>query len=281
MRRFWKGDTYQIPDLASRLSGSSDIFNHDNRTITSSVNFITAHDGFCLHDLVSYNVKHNLSNGEDNRDGNNSNWSWNSGLEGETQSPDILANRRLRAKAMLASLMLSFGVPMILAGDELGDTRFGNNNPYCQDNVISWMVWEAVLGRDIDLARFARRVIRLRRRLKIFNRLRFFEGRPLNRRKIKDLTWYTDKGLEFSSADWDDHNRRSLAYAVYNNGHLVFCILNAEAREISWRLPTLDGKNWNLLLDSSNAFDPDTKLGPQQIINVPAWSVLVFEIKKK
>lgn len=281
LRRFWKGDTYQIPDLASRLSGSSDVFNHDNRTITSSVNFITAHDGFCLHDLVSYNVKHNLSNGEDNRDGNNSNWSWNSGLEGETQSPDILANRNLRAKAMLASLMLSFGVPMILAGDELGDTRFGNNNPYCQDNVISWMVWEAVLGRDIDLARFARRVIRLRRRLKIFNRLRFFEGRPLNRRKIKDLTWYTDKGLEFSSANWDDHNRRSLAYAVYNNGHLVFCILNAEAREISWRLPTLDGKNWNLLLDSSNAFDPDTKLGPQQIINVPAWSVLVFEIKKK
>lgn len=281
LRRFWKGDTYQIPDLASRLSGSSDVFNHDNRTITSSVNFITAHDGFCLNDLVSYNVKHNLSNGEDNRDGNNSNWSWNSGFEGETQSPDIIANRRLRSRAMLASLMLSFGVPMMLAGDELGDTRFGNNNPYCQDNVISWMVWEAVLGRDIDLARFVRRVIHLRRRLKIFNRLRFFEGRPLNRRKIKDLTWYTDKGVEFSSSDWDDHNRRSLAYAVYNNSRLIFCIMNAEAREISWRLPTLDGKNWNLLLDSSNAFEQETKLGPQQIINVPAWSVLVFEIKKK
>ncbi len=280
VRRFWKGDTYQIPDLASRLSGSSDVFNHDNRGINSSINFVNAHDGFTLRDLVSYNVKHNMSNGEDNRDGSNSNWSWNSGAEGETDNQQIIENRKLRSKGMFATLMMSFGAPMFLAGDELSNTRFGNNNPYCQDNIISWIVWEAIREGDRDLVRFARRAISLRKKLKIFNRRRFFEGKPEKRRGAKDLAWYTEKGTEFSSEDWKDGARRSLAYSVYAGGRSVMCIFNVNHTEMPWRLPAINGSSWTLLLDSSGSFSDEKNLGMNKIINVPAWSVLVIEIKK-
>lgn len=280
VRRFWKGDTYQIPDLASRLSGSSDVFNHENRNITTSVNFVTAHDGFTLHDLVSYNTKHNFSNGEDNRDGSNSNWSWNSGAEGETANPQILENRLQRAKGMMATLLLSFGTPMFLAGDELFNSRFGNNNPYCQDNVISWIVWEAVREDGREMARFTRKVIFLRKKLKIFTRRKFFEGKEQNRKGVKDLTWYNERGLEFSAEDWADNSRRSLAYSVLNGTSSVLCIFNVNAGEVSWRLPGISGENWNLLLDSSGKFVNTEGLGMHKIIQVPAWSVLVIEIKK-
>ena len=195
IRRFWKGDTYQIPEMGSRLSGSSDIFHHENRNITSSVNFVTVHDGFCLRDLVSYNGKHNLANGEENRDGSNSNWSWNSGVEGETDDATVKENRRRRAKAMMSTLLMSYGVPIILAGDELSTTRFGNNNPYCQDNIINWLVWNAVMDKDRDMVRFIRKAIKLRRRLKMFNRKKFFEGKSQGRKGYKDLAWFTEKGV--------------------------------------------------------------------------------------
>lgn len=280
IRRFWKGDTYQIPEMGSRLSGSSDVFNHENRNITSSVNFVTVHDGFCLRDLVSYNGKHNLANGEENRDGSNSNWSWNSGVEGETDDATVKENRRSRAKAMLSTLLMSYGVPIILAGDELSTTRFGNNNPYCQDNIINWLVWDAVMDKDRDMVRFIRKAIKLRRRLKIFNRKKFFEGKSQGRKGYKDLAWFTEKGVEFSVADWNDHNRRSLSYAVYNNRSFVLTILNAESSDISWRLPALEGNTWELALDSSGKFNQSSKLGSHQMIKVPAWSTLVIEIKK-
>lgn len=281
LRRFWKGDGGQIADLASRISGSSDIFNHNNRNITASVNFITAHDGFCLRDLVSYNSKHNSSNGEDNRDGNNSNWSWNSGVEGESDDPLVRAQRRRRAMGMFTSMLMSFGVPMILAGDELSKTQFGNNNPYCQDNTITWMVWEAINAEDKVMARYARRAIQLRRRLKnVFNRRKFFTGKAQNRKGIKDLTWYTEKGVEFGSSDWQDTARRSIAYDVYGNNRHILVIMNAEAKDKSWKLPPLEEENWTLLIDSSNSFHSKKPLGASQIIIVPGWSVLVFEIKK-
>ncbi len=280
IRRFWKGDTYQIPEMGSRLSGSSDVFNHENRNITSSVNFVTVHDGFCLRDLVSYNGKHNLANGEENRDGSNSNWSWNSGVEGETDDATVKENRRSRAKAMLSTLLMSYGVPIILAGDELSTTRFGNNNPYCQDNIINWLVWDAVMDKDRDMVRFIRKAIKLRRRLKIFNRKKFFEGKSQGRKGYKDLAWFTEKGVEFSVADWNDHNRRNLSYAVYNNRSFVLTILNAESSDMSWRLPALEGNTWELALDSSGKFNQSSKLGSHQMIKVPAWSTLVIEIKK-
>ena len=168
VRRFWKGDTYQVAELASRIAGSSDVFNYYNRDIWTSVNFITAHDGFCLRDLVSYNQKYNYANGENNRDGTDSNWSWNSGVEGETDNRVVRDNRFSRAKAMLATLMLSWGTPMMVAGDEFSHTNMGNNNPYCQDNVLTWITWEGITERDKGLARFVRQVIRLRKKLKIF-----------------------------------------------------------------------------------------------------------------
>ena len=144
IRRFWKGDTFQIAEMASRLTGSSEVFNHSNRMISSSINFITAHDGFTLNDLVSYNGKHNSANGESNRDGTDSNWSWNSGAEGETTNAVVLKNRSDRLKAMMATLMMSFGTPMMVFGDEFARTQMGNNNPYCQDNAITWIAWEGI-----------------------------------------------------------------------------------------------------------------------------------------
>lgn len=280
VRRFWKGDTYQIPDLASRLSGSSDIFNHENRNITSSVNFVTAHDGFTLNDLVSYNVKHNHSNGEENRDGSNSNWSWNSGVEGETTDKSIIRNRQQRAKGMLTTLLLSFGTPMMLAGDEFLHSRFGNNNPYCQDNVINWIAWDAILKEERNIARYVRQVIRLRKKLKIFNRKKFFDGQVQDKKGIKDLSWYNENGTEFTAEDWKDNSRRSLAYSVFNENSSILCIFNVNGTEQNWRLPGIEGKSWNILLDSSGSFNSEEELGMHKIISIPAWSVIVIEIKK-
>ena len=193
VRRFWKGDQYQIAEIASRLTGSSEIFNHDNRSINSSINFITAHDGFTLYDLVSYNYKHNSANGENNHDGTDSNWSWNSGEEGKSTNPIVLRNRNKRLRAMMATLMLSFGTPMITFGDEFGRSQMGNNNPYCQDNAITWIAWEGLSVKQRSLISYTRKLIRLRKKLKIFNRNRFFTGKEVDENGNKDLAWFTEK----------------------------------------------------------------------------------------
>ncbi len=280
VRRFWKGDQGQVAELASRLAGSSDVFNHMNRDIWSSINFVTAHDGFSLKDLVSYNAKHNFSNGENNRDGTDSNWSWNSGAEGETHNPTIKENRLQRLKAMTTTLLMSFGTPMMLAGDEFAHTQFGNNNPYCQDNVLTWIAWDAISKGNKELVKYVRRVIALRKKLKIFNRRRFFTGEVVNK-GYKDLTWYNELGEEFSTTDWHDVNRKSISYCVYTGSRFVLAIFNANYTAQNWKLPPLEAKyQWNLLLDSSSKFKADTKLGAGEVISVPAWSVLVFEIKK-
>ena len=280
IRRFWKGDQYQTAELASRISGSSDIFNYHNRDIWSSLNFVTAHDGFCLNDLVSYNVKHNAANGEDNRDGTNANWSWNSGEEGETDNPSVLANRRCRARAIMATLLLSVGTPMLFAGDEFLHTQMGNNNPYCQDNVLTWLCWEAVDGDDAEFTEFVRRLIALRRKLKIYEKKRFFTGK-YGPDGIKDMVWYNENGKEFADADWYDGNRKALSYCVYRNGCFVLGIYNAGAAETEWKLPLLGrGMKWNLLLDTSEKFVSRKKIASGGTITVPAWSVLLFEIKK-
>lgn len=280
VRRFWKGDMFQTAEMASRLSGSSDIFNYNNRSIWASVNFITAHDGFNLRDLVSYNHKHNLSNGEDNKDGSDSNWSWNSGAEGETDNRVIKENRIARAKAMMTTLMLSFGTPMMVAGDEFARTQMGNNNPYCQDNALTWIAWEGITSECKDFARYVKQVVRLRKKLKIFNRHSFFTGKPIDKSGFKDISWYNEQGKEFSAADWHDGNRKSLSYCVYTGSRFVMAIFNANFNEQEWRLPSLpDNYVWNMVLDSSGNFKT-ASLGSSQKIKVPAWSVLVFEIKK-
>ncbi len=276
LRRFWKGDQGQTAEMASRLAGSSDIFNHYNRNIWTSINFITAHDGFNLRDLVSYNVKHNYSNGEENRDGNDSNWSWNSGAEGESENKLISENRTARSRAMLSSLFLSFGTPMLVAGDELGHSQQGNNNPYCQDNVITWINWLGIDKEDKKLVRFVRKLIGLRKKLKIYSRLKFFTGEPVSG-TIKDMTWYTEQGLEFKNENWHEAERRSLSFAAFDNGVYTFVIFNANHVEKKWKLPALGG-TWKLLLDSSEKFEEGTVKSGQEI-TVPAWSVQAFEVK--
>jgi len=280
VRRFWKGDQFQIAEMATRLTGSSEIFNHDNRNISSSINFITAHDGFTLNDLVSYNSKHNLSNGENNRDGTDSNWSWNSGEEGESTNRLVIKNREDRAKAMLATLMLSFGTPMLVFGDEFGRSQMGNNNPYCQDNAITWIAWEGISPKQKQLISYVRKLIRLRKKLSIFNRTKFFTGKSINDKGHKDIAWYTEKGQEFTSSDWHDSTRHSLSYLVKDNNGFILGIFNANYQALDWQLPLLTGYNeWNLLLDSSGQLLKDTGIGSGKIIKVPAWSVLLIEIK--
>ena len=280
IRRFWKGDTFQVAEMASRLAGSSDIFNHNNRNIWSSINFVTAHDGFNINDLVSYNGKHNLSNGENNQDGTNSNWSWNSGLEGDTDNSVVLENRFQRARGMLSTLLLSFGTPMLVAGDEFMRTQLGNNNPYCQDNALTWITWEGIVDANKQFANYIRKVIRLRKKLKIFERRKFFTGAAIDKSGYKDIAWYTEKGKELDAADWHDGNRRCLSYCVYNGNRFVMVIFNANFNEIDWKLPMLpEDMSWHLLLDSSQKVSSsDATSG--HIFKVPAWSVLVFEIKK-
>ena len=278
VRRFWKGDQYQTAELASRITGSSDIFNYNNRNIWSSINFITAHDGFSLNDLVSYNQKHNSANGEENRDGSNSNWSWNSGVEGECHDKIVKNNRAIRARAMITTLLLSFGTPMLLAGDEFLNTQMGNNNPYCQDNCLTWLVWEAISKEDKDFARYVKKVIALRKKLKFFNKKDFFTGK-IDETGNKDLAWYNENGKEFIDADWYDGNRKTVSCCAHYRNRFLYFILNSDSNDIKWKLPQLEYKEWNLLLDSSEKFSPPKILKSGKEIKVPAWSVLLFEVK--
>lgn len=281
VRKFFKGDERMAGVFASRISGSSDIFNYNNRKICSSINFVTAHDGFNLADLVSYNGKHNFANGEENRDGNSNNCSWNSGAEGETSDEMINELRQKRAKALISALMLSFGTPMMLAGDEFYRSMFGNNNPYCQDNILNWIAWDAIDMKGRNFARFVRSLINLRKKLKIFDRKEFFSGKIVKDTKHKDIIWYTREGTEFSQKEWSEPGRKTVSYCVYSDIRAVICIFNASADDIDWTLPQISGySRWKLRLDSSGVFDEDQKLASGALIKVPAWSVLAIEIKK-
>ncbi len=277
IRRFWKGDQFQIAEIASRLTGSSEVFNHCNRSITSSINFITAHDGFTLYDLVSYNNKHNSANGENNRDGTDSNWSWNSGEEGETSNQIVINNRFARMKAMLATLMFSFGTPMMVFGDEFARTQIGNNNPYCQDNAINWVAWEGITPRGKNLISYVRKLIRIRRKLKVFGRTKFFTGKVVDSFGNKDLAWYTEKGVEFTDADWHDGERHSISYLIKNNDNFVMAIFNANHKNQKWMLPCVKNHNeWNILLNSSETKTEIVSDNSGSYIDVPAWSVLLI-----
>jgi|LNAQ01.1.fsa_nt_gb glycogen operon protein len=203
VRRFWRGDTGQVATLASRLTGSSDIFPNHGRRPTASINFLTAHDGFTLCDLVSFEHKHNAANGEQNRDGTDSNFSWNCGVEGATDDPVIGALRQQQMRNLLATLLLSQGTPMLLAGDEFGHSQGGNNNAYCQDNAISWLDWTR-LGQEegAALQHYLRRLLKLRHRHGVFRRDRFFTGRPIDASGRKDIVWLNADGSEKAQQDW-------------------------------------------------------------------------------
>jgi glycogen operon protein len=208
MRDFWRGNGGLLGDFANRFTGSSDLYGGAGRRPTASVNLITVHDGFTLADLVSYDTKHNEANGEGNRDGTDDNRSWNCGAEGPTTDAGILALRGRQTRALLTTLLLSFGVPLLLGGDELGRTQQGNNNGYCQDNAITWFDWSAV---DLELLAFAKRLVAFRQAHPVFRRRRFLAGA-----EASELGWYTPSGTAMTTAEWDDPNARGLA--IYLDG---------------------------------------------------------------
>ncbi len=201
IRRYWKGDGGQVAELAYRLSGSNDLYEGGGRRPHASINFVTAHDGFTLHDLVSYNDKHNEANGEENRDGTDDNLSWNCGVEGPTTKPSIVELRERQQRNMLATLLLSQGVPMLCGGDEMGRTQHGNNNAYCQDNEISWVEWK-LNKHQLALLAFTKGLIQLRQQHPVFRRRRFFQGRRIRGAEVKDISWLRPDGKEMTDEDW-------------------------------------------------------------------------------
>ncbi len=263
VRRFWRGDGGQASELATRLAGSSDLYEQSGRLPYASINFITCHDGFTLQDLVAYDHKHNEANGEENADGENENLSWNCGAEGATDDPVVNALRQRQVRNFLATLLLSQGVPMLCAGEELGRTQQGNNNAYCQDNELSWINWELDdSGRA--LLDFCRRLLRLRREHRVFHRRKFFQGRQIRGAQVKDLTWFEPSGREMTDDAWQASFVRTLMVRldgsslgeVDEHGESVsdatfLLLLNAHEGEVTFRLPPPTSETmWQNVLDT-------------------------------
>ncbi len=255
IRRFWKGDGGVVSEFATRFCGSSDFYEWSNRRPHASVNFITAHDGFTLNDLVSYDHKHNEANGEDNRDGTDDNQSWNCGVEGPTDNPQILAMRETKKRSLLATLLLSQGAPMLLAGDEIGHTQNGNNNAYCQDNEISWLNWKLDPQQE-SLVAFVRRLIAFYKAQPVFHRRRFFHGKAIQGSEAPDIAWLDPSGKEMSDDAWKNSNVRSLGVQLFGenvdvdshgesiNGDTILILFNADhAQTIPFHLPPTGSGN--------------------------------------
>lgn len=266
VRAYWKGDGGLIGELARRLTGSSDLYEHNGRRPHASINFLSAHDGFTLHDLVTYNNKHNEANLEDNRDGNDNNHSWNCGIEGETDDPEINTLRARQKRNLLATLLFSQGVPMLLAGDEMGRTQLGNNNAYCQDNEISWLSWD-LKPQDKELLTFTKRVIALRKAHPLFRRSYFFHGKPIRGGEVKDIVWLNPDGVEMSQEDWNQAFSRCLGVYLAGDSLVetdgrgrrlhddnLLLLINAHHENIAFMLPEFDGHQyWDVLLDTCDA----------------------------
>jgi isoamylase len=295
VRRFWRGDKGQTGDLAYRLTGSSDLYEHGGRRPYSSINFVTAHDGFTLHDLVSYNEKHNEANGEDNKDGIDDNLSWNTGVEGPSDDPDVIALRERRKRNFLATVILSQGVPMLLGGDEIGRTQKGNNNAYCQDNETSWVEWD-IDETKRNLLEFTRFLTKIFREHPVFRRRHFFHGREILGSEEKDLTWLRSDGNEMNLDDWKDPEIRCIGMRLagdaisekdYYGNWIVddtfLLLLNANSEETSFRLPEhRSGQQWEVILDSRDERIPEE---PPKIKNgepyvLESYSLVVLMVRE-
>jgi isoamylase len=262
VRGYWKGDDGKLPDLASRVTGSAELFNKRGRKPWATVNFITAHDGFTLNDLVSYDDKHNEANGEDNRDGHSHNLSWNHGAEGPTDDPEIKELRYRQMRNFMATLLLSRGTPMILAGDEFARTQGGNNNAYGQDSEIGWIDWE-VPPDSRDLALFVQKLITLRQALPMLRRGRFLTGHYDEEIGSKDVTWLTPSGDEMTPAHWDDGNARCVGVLLDGRAQesgirrlgtdaTLYMVFNAHHDVVNCKLPAAPGgSEWMLLIDTN------------------------------
>ncbi|SDW94448.1 glycogen debranching protein GlgX [Roseicitreum antarcticum] len=266
VRRFWRRDPAPAPELAARLTGSAQQFDHNGRGATASINFVTAHDGFNLHDLVSYAQKHNEANGEDGRDGHSANFSDNMGVEGETDDPDIRAARSQRKRNLLATLMLSQGTPMLLAGDEVGHSQRGNNNAYCQDNAITWIDWDSA---DADLMAFTARLIAFRKAHQILRQKLFLHSRERPTDGKADLMWWHPAGRTMTPADWEDpalsfacvELRKASSTPVYaDTEYAVFLAFNAgDAFELTLP-PAPEGQRWSRHINTAAALAPPEEL---------------------
>ena len=238
MRAFWRGDQGQMPSLASRLSGSSDIFNHSGRKPWASVQYVASHDGFTVQDVVSYNSRHNQKNGEDNKDGHEPNYSWNHGVEGATADKAIVARRNRQKRNLLATAILAIGTPMLLMGDELSRSQGGNNNAYCQDNETSWLDWTD--RTDPDLLDYVRNLVALRKSHDVFRGLDFFTGQVIEETGLKDVYWLAADGREMVGDAWGDAERRTLGVQIGNNGApeaRILLLFNAASGDIDFVLP--------------------------------------------
>ena len=295
IRDFWRGQPATLPEFASRLTGSSDLYQQDSRRPVASVNFVTAHDGFTLQDLVSYNHKHNEANGEGNRDGSDDNRSWNCGVEGPTDDPGILALRARQRRNFLTTLLLSQGVPMLLAGDEMGRTQQGNNNAYCQDNEISWVDWAVRAEDDQELLDYVRALIKLRAEHPVFRRRRFFRGQTVRggRQRLGDIAWFTLAGEEMTGDDWDAGFVKSLT--VFLNGRAIsepdrrgeriqddsfLLLFNGSEQDLVFTIPPRRyGQRWAKALDTARPvadFEHDTPVKPGDVITVINHSLQVL-----
>jgi len=261
-RQFWKGDDGMAPALAARLSASADMFNKRGRKPWSTVNFITSHDGYTLHDSVSYNDKHNDANGEKNQDGHNANYSWNHGVEGETDDPEVNDVRRRHMRNLLATLFLAQGTPMLLAGDEFGRSQGGNNNAYCQDNEISWLDWN-IPDWGMTQVKLVQQLTKLRHAYPILRRGRFFTGTPINDMDVKDVIWINASGHEMEGSDWGDAamkcfgmliDGRAQATGIRKPGSdtTMLIVVNAHHDMVTFTLPDCtNGQEWELVFDTN------------------------------
>ncbi|GAC1477839.1 MAG: hypothetical protein NVS1B6_19380 [Steroidobacteraceae bacterium] len=279
MRAFWRRDAGKIGELAERLAGSSDIFRHNGRKPTASIIFTTAHDGFTLCDLVTYNERHNEANLEGNTDGHNDNLSWNCGVEGPTDDPAVNSLRKRQMRNLLATLFLSQGVPMLQAGDELGRTQRGNNNAYCQDNEISWVDWH-LRSVNLDLLRFVQLLAQLRRRHGEFRRETFLKG-AASRASVKDVTWLNVGGTEMKQAEWQNANLRTVGiwFGKRNNmGGRLLLLLNAGESAQKFSLPaTPNDEPWIRQFDTSRDNLEATSLGHARDYRLDASSAAFLE----
>ncbi|SOX53645.1 glycogen debranching enzyme GlgX, partial [Mycobacterium ahvazicum] len=291
VRDYWRGEPATLGEFASRLTGSSDLYESSSRRPSASINFVTAHDGFTLNDLVSYNEKHNEANGEDNRDGESHNRSWNCGVEGPTDDPEITELRCRQMRNFWATLMVSQGTPMIAHGDELGRTQLGNNNVYCQDSELAWMDWSLV-DKNADLLAFTRKVTKLRRKHPVFRRRRFFDGEPIRSGdEVRDIAWLTASGREMTHDDWNQGLDKCVG--VFLNGEAItapnargervvddsfLLCFNAHSRDVEFVTPHDDyAQEWTVELDTNHpAGKADLVVAAEEKITVPGRSVLIL-----
>lgn len=289
VRDFWRGEPDTLGEFASRFTGSSDLYQNDGRRPIASINFITAHDGFTMHDLVSYNHKHNEANLEDGADGESHNRSWNCGAEGETDDEEVLELRRRQFRNLLTTLFLSQGVPMLSHGDELARTQGGNNNVYCQDNDTSWIDWDLTLN-EADLLKFTQRLIKLRNKHPVFRRRKFFSGNTPQIDTVSDIAWFTPDGEHMVDDKWSDYHAKSVV--VFLNGKGIsapdsrgqrvvddsFVIaFNASEVDLDIQLPDKEyGDHWNLVIDTAGHYNHGTQFGPSVAVPMVSRSMLVF-----